>query len=146
MAKENHRPYQKKSFISRMPAKTINIPTVMERYSVTQRGIVDKKYNNPKPASKYTIRTEKIYNPPRSSILLVDCFPASMTEIIRTNTPIAQGLMESIAAVVMTVINVGKVASTAMQFTPFQSCFIAAADFVRFFLFWAKFYNDTISW
>src|SRR3989344_7439023 len=93
--------------------------------------------------------TEKMYNEPSKSILFVDCLPAIKTEIIKIRTPIAHGLIESIAAVITTVPSVGRYASTAMRHLSYMAlCFcnaIALADLVSFFFFLIEFNNDTIT-
>jgi hypothetical protein len=54
------------------------------------------------------MKTAKMYNPPSSSIFLVDWCVDSSTEIISIRTPMAHGLMESIAAAPTTVAKVGR--------------------------------------
>src|SRR3989338_4072095 len=44
--------YQKKSFISIMPAMIMSEPTTIEIYSLIYKGTELKKYNMPKPANK----------------------------------------------------------------------------------------------
>ena len=121
-------------------------PTVIERYSVINKGILDKNSNNPRPARRYTTKTARIYILPKNNILPVERFAPINTDNIKINTPIAQGLIESIAAVVNTIPNVGKYASTANQITFLNSDFVCFTDVLCSFFFRSKFNNETISW
>src|SRR3989344_4890584 len=94
--------------------------------------------------------TEKMYNEPSKSILFVDCLPAIKTEIIKIRTPIAHGLIESIAAVTTTVPNVGRYASTAMRHLGYIAFFFCNAIgftyFIRALFFNVELQNDTVAW
>src|SRR3989344_2489437 len=116
MASENPRPYQKKSLISRIPASTTRSATAMERYSVTTSGIFVKKYTKPSPAARYTSITEPVQTKTRYIIRFIEPPPESTTDIIKIKTPMAQGLMESTAAVTRTVRIVGNWISTPIVY------------------------------
>ena len=79
-----------------------------------------------------------MYNPPRSNNFLVDFLADNKTEIIKINTPMAQGFIASIAAVITTVPNVGRYASTAIIFRSnhlFQLPLYNSHKFCPFYLF-----------
>src|SRR3989344_4290955 len=94
--------------------------------------------------------TEKMYKLPSISIRFVDCLPAIKTEIIKMRTPIARGLIESIAAVTTTVPNVGKYASTAMRHLSYMALGICNAIGFTYFIsalfFNVELQNDTVAW
>src|SRR3989338_7335724 len=87
-----------------------------------------------------------MYMPPRSRSFLTSCFADTSTESISIKTPMAQGLIESISAVVITTPRVGRYASTATYVTSLDGYPIRFAYFVSRVLFPVKFYDYAVSW
>src|SRR3989338_2101187 len=82
------------------------------------------KKSNPKPAARYVTKTAVIYIKPTISILCLFLCIANNVVTNNTRTPIAQGFMLSINAVVNTTVHVGNNISVTIFSTSCYLCII----------------------